>query len=537
MERTPLHVARLAYLPNVPEVLTRPETVRFSGEGTTGSRGYDERIGYLLPGSYGRPIAKPTSEGGEVRTETKGGYRVGVLFSGGQAAGGHNVLIGLFRTLKRFDAKSRLFGFSGGPSGLIEGRYEELHADLPDAYLNQGGFDLIGSGRTKIETGRQFADVNKTVTSLALDGLVIIGGDDSNTNAALLAEYFIERDIPVTVAGVPKTIDGDLRGEYLPLPFGFDTASKTYAEIIGNIGRDALSADKYTHFIKLMGRSASHIALECALMTRPNHTLIGEETVAKGDTMEMIVEKMADLIERRSASGKNHGVILIPEGLIEFIPEMRALIEELNRVEKVEEDIADTLSSASQHTFRYLPEEIRNQLLLDRDPHGNVRVSHIRTEELLSRLLTLERRKRGGTVPFLPVHHFLGYEGRAAYPSNFDATYCYNLGTVAALLIRNELTGYMGTLYDLHKPTSQWQVAAVPLTSMMTMEVRKGKETPVIGKTLVDLKGEPFRLFAEKRTSWAEEDHYLFPGPIQFAGGSELTDRGPATLYLQPCVG
>ncbi len=458
-------------------------------------------------------------------------HRVGVVFSGGQAAGGHNVIAGLFDGLKSLHPESKLFGFLNGPSGIVNGKFKELTKDLLDLYRNQGGFDLIGSGRTKIETEEQLEASLKTMHSLTLDGLVIIGGDDSNTNAAVLAEYFLEKGSPTKVIGVPKTIDGDLKNAHVPISFGFDTACKVYSEMIGNIARDALSAKKYTHFIKLMGRSASHITLECALATHPNCALIGEEIAAEKKTLAEIADALCDLIVARAEKGKNYGVILIPEGLIEFIPEVGALIRELNLIPAAE--VPQKLTPQAQHCYRSLPEPIQKQLLFDRDPHGNVQLSLIETERLMSDMVAQSLKKRGSSCSFNPLHHFFGYEGRAAFPSHFDSGYCTVLGYSAALFIDEGLTGYMCYVNNLIQPPSAWQIGALPLTSLMHLEMRKGKRKPVIEKALVDLKGKPFAVFQEQRKSWTLDDAYSYPGPIQFFGDPRLTHGVPRILQLE----
>jgi pyrophosphate--fructose-6-phosphate 1-phosphotransferase len=517
---------RQAYIPKIPRQLQELETLSFQGNQKTFAIGREEEIQKRFSHTYGRPVMEFTKR----KEHEKRPLKVGVVLSGGQAAGGHNVITALFDTLKHFHRESQLWGFIGGPAGIIEAEYENLAEDRLAPYRNQGGFDLIGSGRTKIETDEQFAKAFSICQKLDLDGLVIIGGDDSNTNAALLAEYFTSRKSQTSVIGVPKTIDGDLQNAHVKISFGFDTACRTYAELIGNIERDALSAKKYTHFIKLMGRSASHIALECALQTQPNLTLIGEEVAAKNQTLQKVTEEIAFLIERRAQEGKNYGAILIPEGLIEFIPEVGQLIGELNTLlAKKSEDIG-ALSKEGKKTFDYLPKDIQEELLLERDPHGNVQVSRIQTEWLLSRLVQAELKKRNFKGKFSPVHHFFGYEGRSGYPSNFDATYCYSLGMVAACLVRDQLTGYMSAITHLTKPVDEWEICAVPITSLMTIEMRKGREKPVIEKALVDLEGEPFKTFASKRDKWKVDDHYIFPGPIQFEGDPSYTDQVPKIL-------
>ena len=521
-----LQKQRLAYQPKVSKILSDLKTVAFSGTGATTSKRDQAEIQKYFPNSYGKPLMLSAKR----EESASKPLNVGVVLSGGQAAGGHNVITGLFDSLKQFHIESQLFGFLGGPAGIIEGNYKELSEDELANYRNQGGFDLIGSGRTKIETKEQFSKALEIAVSLKLDGLVVVGGDDSNTNAALLAEFFIESGCKTKVIGVPKTIDGDLKNEHVAISFGFDTACKTYSEMIGNIARDALSAKKYTHFIKLMGRSASHIALECALQTQPNYTLIGEEVEAKKQTLQEIAEDLIHVIEKRGQEGKNYGVILVPEGLIEFIPEMKKLIEELNTFLAHGDNVLDQLSPSSRKTFDYLPKQIQNQLLLDRDPHGNVQVSHIQTEMLLSHVVQEELKKRNFKGKFSPVHHFFGYEGRSGFPSNFDATYCYNLGIVSALLVGEGLTGYMSCLTNLTKPASEWRICAVPITSLMNIEMRKGKEKPVIQKALVELSGQAFKEFEKNREKWKYQDHYKCPGPIQFEGDTSYIDQTPFTL-------
>ncbi|HEY2809877.1 MAG TPA: diphosphate--fructose-6-phosphate 1-phosphotransferase [Rhabdochlamydiaceae bacterium] len=468
--------------------------------------------------------------------------KVGVVFSGGQAAGGHNVISGLWDALQKLHSHSRLFGFLSGPSGICSGKYKELTKEIIQSYRNQGGFDLIGSGRSKIETQEQLSASLDVVRSLQLDGLVIIGGDDSNTNAAVLAEFFLKNACPVRVIGVPKTIDGDLKNAYVATSFGFDTACKVYSEMIGNIARDVLSAKKYYHFIRLMGRSASHIALECALATQPNAALIGEEVFSEKKTLKQLVESLADLICKRASQGKHFGLILVPEGLIEFLPEVSALIKELNKLLAASADLSaesvhGKLSGVSESCFFSLPAEIQNQLLLNRDPHGNVQVSFIETEKLLMQMVQgeLAARKEKGSYAgsYNPVNHFFGYEGRSAFPSNFDCNYCYALGFTAALLIENGITGYMCALQNLTSPPAQWKIGAVALTSLMHMELRKGEEKPVIQKALVDLKGKAFAYFCQHREQWASDDVYLFPGPIQFFGPPAICDAISHSLQLE----
>lgn len=454
---------------------------------------------------------------------------VGVVFSGGQASGGHNVIAGLWDAVRAIDSSSQLFGFLDGPSGIVEGKYRQLKDSDIDSVRNMGGFDLLGSGRTKIETEDQILSAAKVCKELLLDGLVVIGGDDSNTNAAILAERFLKMGLKTQVIGVPKTIDGDLQSEDIEISFGFDSACKTYSEMIGNIARDAISAKKYYHFIKLMGRSASHITLECALATHPNLAFIGEE---KKD-LQTTIQEIADLICLRKEAGKEYGVILIPEGLIEFIPEMRELILELNQIaaKNLSEDAKENLSEKNRILFETLPEKIQSQLLLDRDPHGNVALSQIETESLLIESVKKELKKRSGYQgKFTPVPHFFGYEGRACFPSNFDANYCYALGRLAALGIRDKASGCICAIEHLTKKAEDWKCKLVPIVHLIHMEERKGVQKPVIRKALVDLKGKAFSQFSKMRNSWKLEDDYQFPGPIQFWGDSDLVDSVPNIL-------
>lgn len=467
---------------------------------------------------------------------SSGPLTVGVLFSGGQAPGGHNVIWGLFNGLKKLNKDVKLFGFLLGPSGLMENKKIKITEKLVRSFHNMGGFDLIGSGRTKIEKPEQLQAALKTVSELNLNGLVIIGGDDSNTNACNLAEYFLANNSSTSVIGVPKTIDGDLKNESIEISFGFDTATKVYSEMIANIARDSISAKKYYHFIKLMGRSASHVALECALQVHPNYTVIGEEVLAKKMTLSQIADEIAELIVRRSEKGKNYGVILVPEGLVEFISEMKQLISELNSALATStlEKAVSHLSSEAKETYEQLPEKIQHQLLAERDPHGNVQVSLIATEELLIEMVKRKLKTRSDyKAKFSALSHFLGYEGRASFPSNFDATYTYSLGHVAALLIALKKTAVMATLSALTKPVEEWQGGGIPLVSMMQIEMRKGKEVPVIAKKLVELQQMPFLHFYNERESWKLEDDYRYPGPIQFFGPKEITDLPTITLELE----
>lgn len=539
MEKLPLDTlqkARRESLPDLPLILKDLAHIDFLREARQSED--HQRIKSLFPLTFGQDVLR----GQQGKKRLSKPLQVGVVFSGGQAAGGHNVIIGLHKALKQLNANSRLFGFVDGPGGIVAGKSKELTAEILAFYLNQGGFDLIGSGRVKIETEDQLSASLATMQQLKLDGLVIIGGDDSNTNAAVLAEYFLKNHCTTKVIGVPKTIDGDLKNDLVAISFGFDTASKIYSEMIGNIARDSLSAKKYYHFIKLMGRSASHIALECALATQPNMTFIAEEVAAKKMTLIQITNEIADLIAKRAKAGKHYGTILIPEGLIECIPEVNLLIKELNQVLSAKNAISSNqvsaqLTPSSQRCFAALPERIQQQLLHTRDPHGNVQVSWIETERLFMELVTkeLENKKKEGTYrgEFAPIQHFLGYEGRAGFPSFFDSHYCYALGCVAALLIDEGMTGYMSFISNLAKPVQEWGFGGVPLTSLLHIEIRKGKEKPVIQKNLVDLTAKPFTYFLQKRERWKLDDDYQYPGPIQFFGDPKLTHRVPLTLLLE----
>ncbi len=532
-QKSLLEVERARELLHIPRFLRPITRVEIKEGEATGALSHQEELRNQFPHLFGQPILQ--LDEGPINADVRRPLRVGVLFSGGQAPGGHNVIVGIFASLKGLDAKNTLIGFLGGPSGLTENKQKELSHEMIVNYRNTGGFDLIGSGRTKIETQEQFNAALTTVQALRLDGLIIIGGDDSNTNAALLAEFFLQKECQTKVIGVPKTIDGDLKNAHVEASFGFDTASKLYSELIGNIERDALSAKKYMHFIKLMGRSASHITLECALQTHPNLALISEEVAAEQKTLYQITEEIADLICKRSEKKMPYGVILIPEGLIEFVPEMKQLIKELNVLSEESPEVRETkLSAPSKKVFGFLPPEIRQQLLLDRDPHGNVQVSHIETEKLLIHLVKDALKKRPSyKEKFHAVSHFFGYEGRAAFPSYFDAHYCFALGHVATALIQAGRTGYMASIRGLTKPVEEWTGEGVPLTALMTIEERKGKAKPVIQKALVDLNGEPFKYFASQRQEWALDDHFRFPGPLQFYGAPELTESTTFTLQLE----
>jgi pyrophosphate--fructose-6-phosphate 1-phosphotransferase len=549
VELSSLHRARYGYQPKLPAILREAATDVFveTGKRTKAVSDHEE-LSALFKHSYSKPLVRFVKGRNE---KTNRVLNVGVILSGGQAPGGHNVIAGLFDGLKKGNPASKLYGFLGGPSGLIKNKHIEIDAALVDRYRNTGGFDMIGSGRTKIETPEQFAASLETAGKLNLNAVVIIGGDDSNTNAALLAEYFIENGSSVQVIGCPKTIDGDLKHEYIETSFGFDTAVKTYSELIGNIARDANSAKKYWHFIKLMGRAASHIALETALQTHPNICFISEEIAEKEMSLSQVVDQICDAVIKRAKNNENFGVILIPEGLVEFIPEIKTLISELNDIMaqyKAEfEEIRSfqghcawlekKLSRASLVIFESFPEEIAKQLLLDRDPHGNVQVSRIETEKLLMHLTErkLASMKARGTFDgeFAAIGHFFGYEGRSAFPSNFDADYCYSLGFSAFFLIASGLTGYISSVCNLAAPAEEWIAGGVPITMLMNLEHRKGKKKPVIRKALVDLNGAPFKAFAAIRDELALKTCFKYPGSIQYFGPPEICDATTITLKLE----
>ena len=544
MEKSALQKERAAYQPKLPKALQGAVTIK---EGAaTQSVDNQEEIKKLFPNTYGMPLVEFVP----AETETHKAMNVGVILSGGQAPGGHNVISGLFDEVKKLNPENRLYGFLMGPGGLVDHKYIEITDELIADYRNTGGFDLIGSGRTKLEEVSQFEKGIEILRELDIKALVIIGGDDSNTNACVLAEYYAAKNYGVQVIGCPKTIDGDLKNDQIETSFGFDTACKTYAEVIGNIERDCNSARKYWHFIKLMGRSASHIALECALQTQPNICLISEEIEKKDLTLNQVVEQIAETVAYRASQGNNFGVVLIPEGLIEFIPAIGRLIQELNDLlaahgadyKDLDKDaqrqyILSHLSEANKATFETLPEGVARQLSLDRDPHGNVQVSLIETEKLLSEMVgdKLAQWKEEGkyTGKFAAQHHFFGYEGRCAAPSNFDADYCYALGTSAAQLIANGKTGYMAIVKNTTAGTDQWKAGGVPITMMMNMERRNGEMKPVIRKALVELDGKPFKAFAAHRDEWAKNTCYVYPGPIQYWGPSEVCDQTTKTLALE----
>lgn len=549
MKISALQKARYEYSPKLPTVL-RGEigTVVPTYGQPTDAASDQEALKALFPNTYGLP---KVSFGKGTNKDVAKKVNVGVILSGGQAPGGHNVICGLYDALKKANPENQLYGFLGGPSGILEDKYMVMTDELIDQYRNTGGFDIIGSGRTKLETKEQFAVCTKVCREHSINAIVIIGGDDSNTNAAVLAEYFRANNEPVCVVGCPKTIDGDLKNESIETSFGFDTATKTYSELIGNIERDANSARKYWHFIRLMGRSASHIALECAMQTQPNICLVGEEVEAKNQSVEDITNYIADIVAKRAEKGLNFGVCLVPEGLIEFIPSLKVLIAEINDLlAKTEaqfnalETSADKisfveqrLSTSSKSVFDSLPVEIKAQLLADRDPHGNVQVSKIETEKLLIQTVgaRLAQMKKEGKYngKFNSQNHFFGYEGRCAFPSNFDSDYCYSLGYNAFFLVNANLTGYLSSVTNLEKPADQWQASGIPITMMMNMEQRHGEKKPVIKKALVELDGKPFKYFESNREQWALETCFTFPGAIQYFGPSEVCDQTTMTLALE----
>ncbi len=545
MKISALQKARAAYQPKLPQALT--ETVKLCEGAATESVADQEAIKAMFPNTYGLPIVT-FEKGGEAKEYPA--INVGVILSGGQAPGGHNVIAGLFDGVKRLNPNSRLFGFLMGPGGLVDHKYMEITAEIMDAYRNTGGFDIIGSGRTKLEKTEQFDKGLEIIKELGIKALVIIGGDDSNTNACVLAEYYAAKNTGVQVIGCPKTIDGDLKNAYIETSFGFDTACKVYSEVIGNIQRDCNSAQKYWHFIKLMGRSASHIALECALQTQPNYCIISEEVEQKALSLDNIVTSIAQAVADRAAAGNNFGTVLIPEGLIEFVPAMKALIAELNDLlahkgeeyaavapEEQRQYIINLLSKENAEVYASLPAGVARQLTMDRDPHGNVQVSLIETEKLLSEMVgnKLAAWKAEGKYvgKFNPQHHFFGYEGRCAAPSNYDADYCYALGYNASQLIAAGKTGYMSSVRNTTAPAAEWVAGGIPITMMMNMERRHGEMKPVIQKALVDLNGAPFKEFAANRELWAKETCYVYPGPIQYFGPSEVCDQTTRTLALE----
>ena len=545
MSKSPLQVARGQYSPKLPKALQGAVKVVL-GEATQ-SVSDQEAIKKLFPNTYGLP--KLTFEAAQA-AQNNAPINVGVILSGGQAPGGHNVIAGIFDGVKAINPEGKLYGFLMGPDGLVKHNYIELTSEIIDEYRNTGGFDIIGSGRTKLEEVEQYEKGLEIIKKLALNALVIIGGDDSNTNAAVLAEYYKAKGEAVQVIGCPKTIDGDLKNEQIETSFGFDTATKVYSEVIGNIQRDCNSARKYWHFIKLMGRSASHIALECALQVQPNVAIISEEVEAKNYTLDQVVTSIAEVVAKRAAEGNNFGTVLIPEGLIEFVPAMKALIAELNDFLAHNEAEFRAVASADQRAYiisklsadnsalyASLPATVARQLTLDRDPHGNVQVSLIETEKLLAEMVgvKLAEWKKDGKYAgkFSPLTHFFGYEGRCAAPSNFDADYCYALGRTAACLISAGVTGYMSSVQNLTAPAEEWIAGGIPTTMMMNMERRHGAMKPVIQKALVRLDGAPFKFFTSKRDEWAIKTEYIYPGPIQFFGPRELCDQPTQTLKLE----
>ena len=542
MEKSFLQIARAAYQPKLPKALLGSVKAK-EGEPTQ-SVGNQEEIKELFPNTYGMPVIEFVE--GEKKEFAP--FNVGVILSGGQAPGGHNVISGLFDGIKSLNADSKLYGFILGPGGFVDHNYMELTSDIIDEYRNTGGFDIIGSGRTKLEKEEQFEKGIEILRKLNIKALVIIGGDDSNTNACVLAEYYAAKKYGVQVIGCPKTIDGDLKNEQIETSFGFDTACKTYSELIGNIQRDCNSARKYWHFIKLMGRSASHIALECALQCQPNICLVSEEVEAKQMSLDDVVTYIAKAVAKRAEQGNNYGTVLIPEGLIEFIPAIKKLIAELNDVLASEEAqevsrneqidfVRRHISKENLAIFNSLPTDVASQLALDRDPHGNVQVSLIETEKLLSKMVgdKLADWKREGKFvgKFAAQHHFFGYEGRCAAPSNYDADYCYALGFNASRLISEGKTGYMSIVKNTTAPAAEWIAGGVPITMMMNMERRNGKNKPVIRKALVELDGAPFKYFAARRDEWAEKTMYVYPGPIQYFGPTEVCDQPTCTLKLE----
>lgn len=548
---SPLQKERLSYQPKLPATLANGINKLVVKEGEkTQSVADQKEIQEIFKNSYGMPtVTFETSD----KEEMKPAKNIGVILSGGQAPGGHNVIAGIFDALKQANPENKLYGFLGGPSGIIDGKYIELTEDIINAYRNTGGFDIIGSGRTKLETEEQFEKALNVCKNLNVTGIVIIGGDDSNTNAALLAEWFLAKKAGIQVIGCPKTIDGDLKNEQIEISFGFDTATKTYAELVGNIQRDANSAKKYWHFIKLMGRSASHVALEVGLQTHPNITLVSEEVEAKKMSLAQVVDCITKVVVARAEKGKNFGIVLVPEGLIEFIPEVKAMIANLNdKLAELEKDaayknassdaekfeiITKNLEPENAKVFNSLPAMIKAQLLMDRDPHGNVQVSRIDTEKLLIAMVReqLNKLKAEGKYngKFSDLAHFFGYEGRCAFPSNFDADYCYALGFNAFALMNFGLTGYISSIRNLTAPAKDWVAGGIPLTMMMNMEKRHGEMKPVIKKALVEIDGPVFKYLQDHREEWANNEEYLFPGAIQYFGPAEVADITTRTLALE----
>ncbi len=547
---SPLQKVRYTYQPKLPKMLRNGISEISVKEGAeTQSVADQDKVKALFPNTYGKK--EITFEKG-VNTSAAKTHKVGVILSGGQAPGGHNVISGLYDALKATNKENELYGFKNGPSGLLDDDFIVFTDEYIDEYRNTGGFDIIGSGRTKLESNEQFAVVAEVCKKHGITAVVIIGGDDSNTNAAVLAEYFAQHETGVQVIGCPKTIDGDLKNDDIECSFGFDTATKTYSELIGNIQRDANSAKKYWHFVKVMGRSASHVALECALETQPNICLISEEVAAKKMSLSQIANYIADSVEKRAANGMNFGVAIIPEGVVEFVPEFSVLIHEINELlagskadafnalpnwKEKYAFIESGLTKESMEVFALLPESIQQQLFLERDPHGNVQVSLIESEKLFSSLVKaiLDERKQAGTYKgkFNPLHHFFGYEGRCAFPSNFDADYCYSLGYNAFMLIQYGYNGYLSKVSNLSKSADEWVAGGMPITKMMNIERRHGEDKPVIRKALVELDGKPFKFFEANRDAWAVETAYTYPGAIQYYGPSEICDLTTRTLALE----
>ena len=549
MEHSPLQKARYSYQPKLPMILRSEMSEIEAVEGAKTESARDkEKIQALFPTTFGQK--EISFQKGKSKAEKKK-HVVGVILSGGQAPGGHNVVSGLYDALKKADKDNELIGFLGGPSGLTDDKFIVFTDEYINEFRNTGGFDIIGSGRTKLETTEQFEKAAAVCKKHGITAITIIGGDDSNTNAAVLAEYFKAHDTGVQVIGCPKTIDGDLKNDDIEISFGFDTATKTYSELIGNIERDANSAKKYWHFIKLMGRSASHIALECALETQPNVCLISEEIEKKEMSLSQIADYVAKSVADRAENGMNFGVVLIPEGLVEFVPEVKKLISEINdtlaaKAEEFEKAVSPKdkvsfmhkyLTAESDAVFSILPESIQAQMMADRDPHGNVQVSRIESEKLVSSLVEakLAEMKKEGKYngKFNPLHHFFGYEGRCAFPSNFDSDYCYSLGYNAFMLIQSGCTGYLSSIRNLSAPASEWKAGGMPITKMMNIERRHGEDKPVIKKALVELDGKPFKYFEERRDKWAKETCFTYPGAIQYYGPESVCDITTVTLKLE----
>ncbi|WP_040235710.1 diphosphate--fructose-6-phosphate 1-phosphotransferase [Borrelia crocidurae] len=547
-----LQKERYKYVPRLPKILTNDfQNISVVFGDKTDALGNKDELREVFENTYGLPVVNFIQ--GSSNVDFTKILNVGIILSGGPAPGGHNVVAGIFDAIKKSNSNSKIFGFKGGPAGLLDDKKIEITQDLIDAYKNTGGFDIVSSGRTKIETYVQYEQVLSVVLKNNLNALIIIGGDDSNTNAALLAEFFKKKHHDIQVIGVPKTIDADLRNEHIQISFGFDSATKTYSEMVGNLCRDAMSAGKYWHFIKIMGRSASHVALECALKTHPNICIISEEVLAKNKTLSEIVEDIAFVVIKRSLKGYNFGVIIIPEGVIEFIPEVKSLMIELCSifdsneeefkgldVEDIRKVFISKLSEYMKKVYVSLPLFIQIELVnsvLERDPHGNFHVSRVPTEKLFMEMVSvrLEELRNLGEYSgkFSPIDHFFGYEGRSVTPSNFDSDYCYSLGYNAALLVLNGFTGYMSTIKNLNKNSTEWIAGGVPITMMMNMEERYGVLKPVIKKALVDLNGAPFNEFVKHREQWAINNLYVFPGPIQYFGASELVDEITLTLKLE----